>query len=88
MKIVSFILTMLFQFLSLLSLKLLDNFYLILAIFVSCLIVGFLINISSSKDTITKKIGWGLLYGSLTSLTLTILFMIWLSFNFPKYIYD
>ena len=84
MKIVSFVLTILIQFLSLMTLKLLDNFYLIILIFISCLLAGFLIKMNSSVKSRTKEIGWGLLYGSLTSVTLVILFVIWLSFNFPK----
>ena len=84
MKIVSFILTILIQFLSLVTLKLLDNFYHIILIFMSCLVSGLFIRINSPTQSKTKKIGWGLLFGSLTSLTLTIVFVIWLSFNFPK----
>ena len=55
-------------------------------IFILCLVVGGLINFSKkdTKKEITIAIGWGLFYGSLTSLGLVIFFMIWLSFNFPK----
>ena len=84
MKTTSFILTILIQFLLIFTLKLLDNFYLILLILISSLAVGFLIRISNLTKSKIKKIGWGLLFGSLTSLILTILFVVWLSFNFPK----
>ncbi len=84
MKITSYILTILIQFLSLLTLKLLDNFYLVILIFITCLVSGLLIKTNNSTKSKTKEIGWGLLFGSLTSLALTILFIIWLSFNFPK----
>lgn len=84
MKTTSFILTILIQFLLVFTLKLLDNFYLILLILISSLVIGFLIQISNSTKSNIKKIGWGLLFGSLTSLILTIMFVIWLSFNFPK----
>jgi hypothetical protein len=84
MKIVAFITTILIQFLSIVALNLLDNFYLIILIFITCLVGGLLIKMSSSTKSKMKEIGWGLLFGSLTSLTLTLLFVIWLSFNFPK----
>ena len=84
MKLLYFALTILIQFISLMTLKLLDSFYLIILIFISCLGAGFLIKMYSPTKTIMKEIGWGVLFGSLTSLTLTLLFVLFLSFNFPK----
>ena len=86
MKYLYLIVTILLQFLSVVTLKLLDSFYLIIAIFILCLLIGGLINFSKkdTKKDMTIAIGWGLFYGSLTSLGLVIVFMIWLSFNFPK----
>lgn len=83
-KIISFLLTLLIQFLSILTLKLLDNFYLIILIFIACLITGHIFRTNTSSTSAKKEIGWGLFYGSITSLLLTIVFIIWLSFNFPK----
>jgi len=83
-KIISFLLTLLIQFLSILTLKLLDNFYLIILIFIACLITGYIFRTNTSSTSVKKEIGWGLFYGSITSLLLTIVFIIWLSFNFPK----
>ena len=86
MKHLFLIATIILQFLSVVTLKLLDNFYLIILIFILCLVIGGLINFSNkdTKKEMTNAIGWGLFYGSLTSLGLVIVFMIWLSFNFPK----
>lgn len=85
MKYIFFLATIALQFLSVLTLKLLDTFLLIIGIFILCLVVGGLINFSkSANNSTTKNIRWGLFYGSLTSLGIVIVFMIWLSFNFPK----
>jgi hypothetical protein len=84
LKITSFILTILIQFLSIVVLKLLDDFHLIIMIFIACLAVGLLAKLFNPTNSNIQKIGWGLLFGSLTSLTLTVLFVVWLSFNFPK----
>ena len=85
MKYFFLTLTIALQFLSVLTLKLLDSFYLIIEIFLACLLIGAIINFSKADyNPTTIKIGWGLFYGSLTSLGLIIVFMIWLSFNFPR----
>ncbi len=83
-KTASFILTISIQFLAILSLKLLDNFFLIIMIFIACLLGGRSMKSSSSSNSQKKEIGWGIFYGSLTSLTLTIVFIIWLVLNYPK----
>jgi general stress protein CsbA len=86
MKYFFLVVTIALQFLSVVTLKLLDSFWLIITIFILSLVVGGLMNFSNRETKITKtsNIGWGLFYGSLTSLGLVIVFTIWLSFNFPK----
>ena len=83
MSKISFIGTILFQFLLVLNLKLLDNTYLILFLFSACLLIGLFLKIVFKKSNI-HQIGNGILFGSLASLGLIIIFMIWLSYNFPK----
>ena len=83
MKYIFLIATVALQFLSVLTLKLLDNFSVIIGIFILSLVIGGLIKFSNTnKKSAVANIGWGLLFGSLTSLGLVIIFMIWLSFNF------
>jgi uncharacterized protein YqgC (DUF456 family) len=84
MKILAFVSTVVFQLLCILKLKLLDNFGLIIVIFLGCLIGGWIIRDTSQSTTTASKIGWGLLFGSLFSLGSGLLFMLWLAFNFPK----
>jgi hypothetical protein len=85
MKSIFLVATIGLQFLSVFTLKLLDNFFLIIGIFIFCIAIGGIINFSKpTKNSTIKNIGWGLFYGSLTSLGLVTVFMIWLSFNFPK----
>jgi hypothetical protein len=86
MKYLFFFATIALQFLSVTTLKLLDSFGIIIAIFILSLVVGGIMNFSNKAPGTTKTnhIGWGLFYGSLTSLGLVLLFIVWLSFNFPK----
>jgi hypothetical protein len=84
MKLSSFILTILIQFLFLVMFNVWDNFLLIILIFISCLLSGLLITINSPTKSKIKEIGRGLLFGSLTSLTFGILFFIYIFLNFPK----
>ena len=86
MKYLILVITLVLQFISVMTLKLLDSFALIIAIFLMCLVVGGFMNFAKRESVKTKTniIGWGLFYGSLSSLGLVILFTIWLSFNFPK----
>ena len=73
MKYLFFAITIVLQFLSLLSLKLLDNFYFIVAIFVLCIFFGAMLNFSKSEtNSLKSNIGFGLFYGSLTSLMVVI----------------
>ena len=83
MSKISFIGTILFQFLLVLNLKLLDNTYLIIFLFSACLLIGLFLKIVFKKSNL-QQIVRGILLGSLTSLSLTIIFLIWLSYNFPK----
>ena len=85
-EILFLIVTVALQFLSVLTLKLLDNFFVIIGIFILSLLIGGLIKFSkTTKKSIVANIGWGLYFGSLTSLGLVIIFMIWLSFNFNNW---
>jgi len=85
MKYIFFTVTLALQFLSILTLKLLDNFTLIIVILILSIVFGGIIKFSNEKSNLTiANIGWGLFYGSVTSLGLIIIFIIWLSFNFPK----
>jgi hypothetical protein len=79
----SFISTILVQFLLVVNLKLLDNTYLILSLFFVFTLIGKFLKIAFKKSNV-QQIGNGILFGSLTSLSLTIIFLIWLFFNFPK----
>jgi hypothetical protein len=79
----SFIGSILLQFLLVFNLKLLDNTYLILSLFFTFMLIGIFLKIVFKKSNI-QKIGNGILFGSLTSLSLIIIFLIWLFFNFPK----
>ena len=85
MKYIFLLATLVIQFLSVLTLKLLDNISLIVGIFCGCIIIGgFIMFSKKGRSSQLKNIGWGLFYGSLTSLVVIMLFMLWLSFNFPK----
>ena len=77
MKYFFLIATIVLQVSIALTLKLLDNFDLIIMIFIISLSVGGLINFSKNQIKI-KNVGWGLFYGSLTSLGIVLIFMIWL----------
>ncbi|BFO68538.1 hypothetical protein NK356_09095 [Chryseobacterium sp. S0630] len=85
MKYILLILTIVIQFIIIVSLQLLDSFELIIGIFIACLLLGALIYFSKSeKISSLKNLGFGLFYGSLISLVSVIGFMTWLSYNFPK----
>lgn len=82
MKSIFFALTILFQFILIASVKLLDNLGLIAVIFGVCLTGGFFLMYHG--DTINptlKNLGWGLRYGTLFSLSATFLFLWWLAHN-------
>ena len=84
MKIAYFALTILLQFILIVSLKLLDNLPLIGGIFAICLTIGFfLMYIADTINPTLKNFGWGLRYGSLFSAIATFLFLWWLANNFP-----
>lgn len=85
MKVLSYISTIVLQALVLAYLKLLDNFSLILWIFLICLIAGIIIRfIARGISYIGKELGWGLFWGSATSLTIIVGFMLFLAHNFPR----
>jgi len=84
LKLISFVITIFTEFLLIVGLQLLDSFDLILLIFTCCAISGLLITLKYQKKSKMQEMGWGLLFGSLTSIILTISFTIWLSYNFPQ----
>ena len=79
---ISFILTLIIHISVTGIFKLLDNFSLIISFFFVTLICGFVLRINSKSSL--KKIGLGLIYGSITSLLLIGGFMIWLELNYPE----
>lgn len=79
---ISLVLTLLIQFLCVFYLKLLDNFSLIITIYIISLICGGVLEFYSKNAF--KKIGWGLFFGSIIALILMGGFMILLRSNYPK----
>ena len=86
MKSIFLTLTTALQFLLLYTLKLLDSFWLIIVIFIISMVIGVQLNSSKKEEerTMINNLGWGLLYGSLISLGGVIVFIVWLTFNFPR----
>ena len=85
MKYFFMVITLAFQFLVVKSLKLLDNFAVIIGVFALCILIGAILRFSKANvNQTTANFGWGLLYGSLSAIGMVVIFMIWLSFNFPK----
>jgi uncharacterized BrkB/YihY/UPF0761 family membrane protein len=85
-KLFSLIAAISFQLILVVSLKLLDNFWLIITLLFLCLAVGGVLHFpnKNKKTSTVNSIGWGLFYGSITSLSLIIIFIIWLYLYFPK----
>lgn len=84
MKHIAFVITLILHFFTIYSLKLLDNFSAIILEISTSIIIGFIIvKLSENKNSI-KNLGFGILYGSITSLILLLLFSLWLSNNFPQ----
>lgn len=81
LKTIAYILTLTIQFALIVWLKLIDNLLLIYITFISCALVGLALSLTNSK---IKDIGKGLLWGSITSICFTTLFLLWLKFNFPE----
>jgi len=80
MRYLLIFLTLIFHFTLILTVKLLDNFSLIIVILFASLILGLIILITArDKKSIIREFGWGLFFGSLTSIALTIMFIIYLS---------
>lgn len=85
MRYLYLFLTLSIQYLCVYALKLLDNPALIFCIFVFLLAGGIIATAIGKKGSaFLKDLGWGLLYGSLTSVILVVIFLVWLSFNFPR----
>ena len=80
MRYFVFVLTLILHFITILTMKLLDNFFPIIAILLGSIVLGFILISTDDKGSQRWKIGWGLFYGSTTSLTLTIVLTIYLSY--------
>lgn len=76
--------TAILDFLLVYFLKLLDNFWLIISMLsLKVTIIG-IFYFSQNTNRVSKAILWGIFYASLFFLTVLILFVVWLVFNFPK----
>ncbi len=85
MKIISFIVTLFLHFSIILSLKLLDDFNSILIILFASIIIGLSIKLFHKNRNINlNHLGWGILYGSISILTLLMITISWLGYNFPQ----
>jgi hypothetical protein len=85
MKYIFLLATLALQFLVVKSLKLLDNFTAIIGVFLLSILIGIIMKYAlTNKNSILANVGWGILYGSLTAIGLVVIFIIRLSFNFPK----
>lgn len=85
MKYFYLIIVLITQFLCVKQFKLLDNFEPLVFGFLLILLTGILISVFAKKDNkALKDLGWGLLYSSITTVGLIVIFMIWLTFNFPR----
>ena len=84
MKVITFLLTLFFHALVSIKLELLANFYSTLAILIIGSTLGFLLCIRSKKEAYSYQFGWGILCGSLLYLVIIILFILWLTYNYPK----
>ena len=85
MKAISFTSTIIFHFLIILSLKLLDNFNSILIIFLFSILIGLTIKLLSKNRSVSlNHLGWGILYGSITTVSLLLISITLLGYNFPK----
>jgi len=83
MKNISFVITLILHFFIIYSLKLLDNFSVIILEISILIMMGFIIVKFSKNKSSIKSLGFGILYGSITSLILLLSFSIWLNNNFP-----
>jgi hypothetical protein len=84
MKYFVFALTLIGHFIAILTLKLLDNFFPVIFILLGSVVFGLITLTTNDKKSKRRKIGWGLFYGSITSLTLTIAFMIYLNYALSR----
>jgi hypothetical protein len=84
MKIASYILTILFQFLLVFVLKFLDNFVLLIFLYLAMLATGLILKFKTEEETTANEIGRGIFNASLTVIIVMILFFLWLSANFPR----
>jgi ABC-type Mn2+/Zn2+ transport system permease subunit len=85
MKYFYLIIVLVLQFLSVKIFKLLDNFGLLVFGFAITLLIGILISVFAKKDNKQlRDVGWGLLYSSFITIGLIFVFMIYLTFNWPK----
>lgn len=83
MKQIVFTSTLVLHLFIIYTLKLLDNFLLIILILIASVTIGFVIRKFSENKESAKNLGSGIFYGSITSLIILIVFSFWLSNNFP-----
>jgi hypothetical protein len=75
LKYIYLILTLALQFVLVFILKFLDNYSLIVSIFIGCSLAGLIMRQGTEQENNTlKDLSWGLLFGSLISLILAISF--------------
>jgi hypothetical protein len=81
MKIFISTLTVLIHIFCVLCSKFLDDFLILISIFICTLIIGLVILFLTPKtSSLTRNIGWGLLYGSLTSIVSSGVFLLWFGY--------
>lgn len=82
MKFFSLILTLFLQFLLVYYNRLLDHISLIMLVLMTMLAAGGLMNMQKSRKSrkfiMMRKVGWGMMVGSLASILAIFLFLLWL----------
>ena len=72
MRYIYLILTLIVQLIAVGTLKLFENYSLIITFFFGCLLLGLIVYKLTKENNQIKHLGWGILFGSLTSLSLII----------------
>ena len=85
MKPASFSATFILLFIAVARLKLLDNLWWIIGLFVFSLLTGALLNfLKPLKSLLLQHLRWGIFFGSLTSLGLLLILILWVYINYPQ----
>jgi hypothetical protein len=80
MRYVYFAFTVLLQFSLIKTIRPLENLFPLTFLFIGFLVTGLFLSFGTGKEKIgLRSLGWGLLFGSLTTLVVTITFILWLS---------